>query len=174
MTVGLVVLILVKLVVIKIFVIIETVVFASAHLFTYGLSTQCEQFFQLCGGHLGEPVFAGSYNACRQFFFLLNHGIDAFFQRADANEFVYLHVALLSNAESSISGLILHSGVPPAIKMEDVIGRREIEADAARLERENEEARTAFILLKALHHQITLLFGCAAVQEERFIAQLLL
>ncbi len=83
---------------------------------------------------------------------------------------MHRHRALLADAIGAIRGLILHGGIPPAVEVEDVVGRREIEARAARLEGENEERRPA-IRLETLHHAIPPLDGRAAVEIEHLHAE---
>src|ERR1051326_7918368 len=91
--------------------------------------------------------------------------------RADTDELVNLHVLYLSDAKGAVGGLVLDGRVPPAIKVEDMIGRRQVEADTASFQREDEERRAVPVFLKTLHHRIALLFGRTAVQEEDFAAQ---
>jgi len=47
-------------------------------------------------------------------------------------------VSLLSDAKSPVSSLILDSGVPPAVKVEDMVCSGEVQPEPACFERENE------------------------------------
>src|SRR5674476_839990 len=64
-------------------------------LVTDGLLRQGEKFAQACGRQLGEPTLAVADHHVRQCHLLLNHGVDAFFQRAPADELAHLHPPLL-------------------------------------------------------------------------------
>src|SRR5579871_1211903 len=143
-------------------------------LFSYGLAAQREEVSQLRGGHLGQPVFAAAHDALGQFLLLLDHQVDTFFKRADAYEFVNLHVLALADAEGAVGGLVLDGGVPPAIIVKHVIGRRQVESHAAGLQREDEEWRAAPFLLETLHYAVAQLLGSAAVQEQYLAPQRLL
>src|SRR5262249_12990531 len=148
------------------------VVVASWHdLVSYGLAAEREQFFELIGRHFGEPVLAAADNVFGKGPFLLDHHIDALFQCSNTEELVHLYIAFLPNTKGSIGSLILHCRVPPAIEMEHVIGRREVEANAAGLQREDEEGRAVPVFLEALHHEIALFLGRTAVQEEDLAAE---
>ncbi len=46
--------------------------------------------------------------------------------------------ARLADAEGPVGRLVLHGRVPPAVEVEDVVGGRQVEARAARLERQQE------------------------------------
>ena len=76
--------------------------------------------------------------------------VDAFLQRAAADEFVDHHIALLTDAECAIRGLVFDGGIPPAVEMNDMGGGGEIEAGAAGFEREDKKGRAA-VPLKGLH-----------------------
>ena len=49
---------------------------------------------------------------------------------ADGN----IAIALLANAKGPIVRLVLHRGIPPAVKVEDMVGPRQVEANSAGLE----------------------------------------
>src|SRR3989442_3814079 len=100
----------------------------------------------------------------RQGPFLGQRGVDLLLYRATADELVHQHVPLLANAEGAIGGLLLDGRVPPAVEVDDVGGGREIEARAARLEREHEEGRLAG--LEAVDESRTLAHLGLAVQDE--------
>ena len=71
----------------------------------------------------------------------LDHRVDLLFQRARADELMHLHVLLLPDAKGAVGRLVLHGRVPPAVEVEDVVGGRQVQAHAARLQREQEEGR---------------------------------
>src|SRR5262249_39303339 len=50
---------------------------------------------------------------------------------ATAPELVHEHTLVLSDSESAVGGLVLHSGIPPPVEMDDMRGRGEVEASAA-------------------------------------------
>ena len=57
------------------------------------------------------------------------------------------HVLILPDSKGAVSSLVLDSGVPPAVKVDNVRGRRQVEPGAAGLERKDKEW-AALILLK--------------------------
>src|SRR5260221_4219550 len=74
--------------------------------------------------------------------------VDPLFERARAHELVDLHALALADAEGPVCRLVLDGGVPPAIKVEDMAGARQIQSRAARLQGEAEERRAAPRLLE--------------------------
>jgi hypothetical protein len=72
---------------------------------------------------------------------VLNHLVYLLFERAGAEELVHLHILALPDAEGAVGRLVLDRRVPPAVEVEDVIRGREVEARAARFEREQEDVR---------------------------------
>src|SRR5690348_9851749 len=79
---------------------------------------------------------------------------------------MHLHIPALPDTKGSIGCLILHSRVPPAIKVKDMVGSGQIQSNAACFEREDKEWRPITLLLELLYHHITLLLGGATMQEE--------
>src|SRR5260221_3549933 len=71
--------------------------------------------------------------------------VDPLFERARAHELVDLHALALADAEGPVCRLVLDGGVPPAIKVEDMAGARQIQSRAARLQGEDEERRAALL-----------------------------
>ena len=69
----------------------------------------------------------------------LDQPVDLLFDRAAADELVHQHVPLLADAEGAVGGLVLDGRVPPAVEVDDVRGRGQVQAGAAGLEREHEE-----------------------------------
>ena len=55
-------------------------------------------------------------------------------------------VLLLADAEGAVGRLVLDRRVPPAIEVDDVRRRGQVEARAAGLEREHEERRPRLVL----------------------------
>ena len=80
------------------------------------------------------------------------------------------YVALLADAKSAVSGLIFHRRVPPAIKVNHMRGRRQIQPCTARLERQHKEGRL-LVLLKALDQRTPLADRRAAMQHQPFTAK---
>src|SRR5260370_39251793 len=97
--------------------------------------------------------------------------VDPLFERARAHELVDLHALALADAEGPVCRLVLDGGVPPAIKVEDMAGARQIQSRAARLQGEDEERQAALLLLKPLDHAGALRAGDATMQEEQLSAQ---
>src|SRR5258707_12696364 len=77
--------------------------------------------------------------------------VDPLFERARAHELVDLHALALADAEGPVCRLVLDGGVPPAIKVEDMAGARQIQSRAARLQGEDEERRGGPRPPKTLH-----------------------
>ena len=73
-------------------------------------------------------------NGFGQFSFVLLHLQDLLFNRVLRNDFACKDMARLPDAVGAVDGLRLRGGIPPWIQQEDVVRRREIQADAARLE----------------------------------------
>ena len=73
-------------------------------------------------------------NGFGQFSLVLLHLEDLLFDRVFRNDFACKDMACLADAIGAVDGLCFRGGIPPWIKQEDVIGGREIEADADRLE----------------------------------------
>ena len=63
--------------------------------------------------------------------FILDHGIDPFFERAGGHEFVDQDIAFLADPVGAVGGLVFDGGIPPAVEMDDVAGGGESEAGAA-------------------------------------------
>ena len=53
------------------------------------------------------------------------------------------HWAVLADAVRAVGGLIFHCWVPPRIEMDHIIGRRQIETDAASFEADEEQIALA-------------------------------
>ncbi len=91
--------------------------------------------------------------------------VDAFLDRTAADEFVHQDVALLTDAKGAVGRLVLHRRIPPAVEVDDVRGRRQIQAGAAGLEGQDEKRR-AVILLELIDQRLPLLDGRFAVQHQ--------
>ena len=87
---------------------------------------------------------------------------------------MHLDIALLADAKGAVGGLILHRGIPPAVKVEDMAGAGQVEANATGFEREDKDWRTIGLLLKLFHHALARFGWGAAVEKERGHPQLLL
>ena len=82
--------------------------------------------------HLHQPIFTFADDALCQRLFILNHLVNPFFQRAQADKFMHQHVARLPDAEGAVGGLIFHGRIPPAVKVKYMIGAGQIQPRAAR------------------------------------------
>ena len=65
---------------------------------------------------------------------------DFFFDRVAADEAVGEDVARLAHAVGAVDGLGFDGRVPPGVEQEDVVGGRQVEAQAARFEADQEDA----------------------------------
>src|SRR5258705_8585843 len=93
--------------------------------------------------------------------------VDPLFERARTHELVDLHTLALADAEGPVCRLVLDGGVPPAIKVEDMAGARQIQSRAAGLQGEDEERRAPPPPLKPLHHAGALRAGGATLPGEQ-------
>ncbi|MNR33692.1 hypothetical protein D3C85_1513840 [compost metagenome] len=91
---------------------------------------------------------------------------------------MHLHVTRLADPEGAVRRLILDGGIPPAIVVEHMIRRRQVEPDAAGLQRKNEHISLLLVrqgrVLEVRDHLIAPSLGCSAVQEQHLLAELLL
>jgi hypothetical protein len=72
---------------------------------------------------------------------------------------VHLDVLRLADAEGAVHGLVLDRRVPPAVEEEHVVGGRQVQAGAARLERQDEDEPVVLARLETLDHPIPLRLG---------------
>ena len=128
------------------------------------LLVEHEQRSEAVGGQLGEPVLALADDHPRQRGLLGDHRLDPLLDGAGAEELAHLDGAPLPDAERPVGGLVLHGRVPPAVQVHHVVGRREREPGAARLEREQHDRR-ALARLEPRHHLVAPLLRGAPVQE---------
>src|SRR5258705_13285594 len=92
--------------------------------------------------------------------------VDPLFERACTHELMDLHALALADAEGPVCRLVLDGGVPPAIKVEDMAGARQIQPRAAGLQGEDEERRAALPPLQPPHHPGELPAGGGTQDEE--------
>ena len=83
---------------------------------------------------------------------------------------MHLHASRLPDAEGPVGGLVLYRRVPPAIEVEHVRGRCEVESGAAGPQREEKHPRPVR-RREALHHPVAFHLGGATVKEHDFGAQ---
>ena len=76
----------------------------------------------------------------------LDQRVDLLLDGAAADELVDQHVALLPDAKGPVGGLVFDGRVPPAVEMDHVRGGGQVQARAARLEREHEKRRPVVAL----------------------------
>src|SRR5262249_30572776 len=89
---------------------------------------------------------SGPQDLAGQPLLVLDHPVDPLLHRAPAHQLVHEDVLLLPDAERAIGRLILDRRVPPPVGMDDVARRREVEPDAARLQRQDEERHPRVVL----------------------------
>src|SRR5260370_17032562 len=99
-------------------------------------------------------MLSAPHDAFCQHLLLLDHQVDTFFQGSDADELMYLDIFLLSNAKRSIGGLILHCRVPPAVKVENIVGSGQVKTHTATLEREVDHRPPTAVFLQTPHHTL--------------------
>ncbi|MNW63603.1 hypothetical protein D3C74_418260 [compost metagenome] len=90
---------------------------------------------------------------------------------------MHLYIFGLTHPISPVGGLILHSRVPPAVKVEDMIGCGQIQSHAAGLDGQNEDGRLLVLRqcsgLEFLNHAVPCRLGGAPVQIQHRFLQLL-
>src|SRR5690606_18193798 len=99
----------------------------------HGSLGQREEVAQLTAVELGDPLLAGADDLRSEVAFLIEQAVDLLLDGASADQLVDLDRALLADAVRTVCGLVFDGGVPPAVEVKDVVGRREIEAGATRL-----------------------------------------
>src|SRR6266702_1734798 len=67
---------------------------------------------------------------------------------------MYKDVLTLSYAEGAIGGLIFNGAIPPAIKVEDVVGFGQVQANATRPQREDKHRGLGRGILKLGNHPV--------------------
>ena len=85
-------------------------------------------------------------NGIGQFSFVLLHLQDFFFYGIFRNDFACKDMTRLADTVGAVDGLRLRGGIPPWIQQEDVVRRREIEADTARLEADEKSGNVRICL----------------------------
>jgi hypothetical protein len=68
---------------------------------------------------------------------------DLFFNGVSGNQPVDGHRPFLADAVRPVRGLVLHRRVPPGVHVDDVVGRRQVEAQAAGFEADEKEIALA-------------------------------
>jgi len=69
------------------------------------------------------------------------HLVDALFQSTEGDELMHEDILLLADTEGPVGGLVFNRRVPPAVKMEHMVGGGQGEADATGFQRQNERER---------------------------------
>src|SRR5690606_12305989 len=81
--------------------------------------------------------------------------------------------AFLADAIGAVGCLVFDGRIPPAIEVEHVVGRGQIEARASGLDREHENARALGLFLKAADHLVPRLAWRASVEKDHLDAETL-
>src|SRR6266540_622365 len=97
-------------------------------------SAQCHDLPQLICAHLCNPILTAAHNCLCQSFLGFNHVVNHLLQRSRRDKLVHLHIALLTNAEGAVCSLVFDGGIPPAIKVKDVVGACQVQACATCLQ----------------------------------------
>ena len=87
---------------------------------------------------------------------------DAFLDRVFRHQAVNRDGTQLPHAVGAVRGLVFHGRIPPRIHVDHVIGCRQIDAHAARLQADQENI--AFSRLEGIHPALALLHGRTAVE----------
>src|SRR5260370_36259856 len=94
-----------------------------------------------------------------------DHVVDFIFDRPPAHELVHQYVLVLSNAKSTVRGLILNRRIPPAVEMHDVGGGRKVQPCATRFERKHEKS-DGFVFLEPAHQILAILYLPLSVKNQ--------
>ena len=97
-----------------------------------GLRREPEHFGQLVGRKFGQPIIARTYDPFGQVALRFDHLVDPLLERAYADQLAHLDVAALTDAEGAVGCLVLDRRVPPAVEVDYVVGRGEVEPGAPR------------------------------------------
>src|SRR5208337_26617 len=138
------------------------------------LLAERKDFLEFCRRKLRQPTLARPNHTRGNLFLALDHLVNFLFQRSHAEKFVNLNPARLADAKGTVGGLVFYGRVPPAVKVKDVGGARQVQAGPARFQRKDEEVGRFRMILETVDHHIPLLLGHASVQEERFLSKRLL
>ena len=96
---------------------------------------------------------------------------DAFLDGAFAHELVDVDGAFLADAPRPVGGLVLDRRVPPAVVVDHLAGRGEVEAGAAGLQRDEQQRRPRSVL-ECVDHPVASCPRHAPVQERRIEVEL--
>ena len=108
---------------------------------------QIKQF--LFRTRLAHDLVGTLQKSVRNCAFLFMHGENFFFHRAGHDEAVHVHRAFLPVAMCAVGRLILHGGIPPRIKMNNIIRRSQIQAQPPRFK--TDEENIAVLPLKCFY-----------------------
>ena len=89
------------------------------------------------GGHLVAHVGAFEERVGEGTFGVVE-AEDFLFDGVLGDEVIDGDLLLLADAVGAVGGLLFDGRIPPGVKVDDVVGPREVEAEAARLERDEE------------------------------------
>src|SRR5207302_5122499 len=120
----------------------------------HGIGAKGEQTAQLLVRHFRDPRLARPDNGFRKRHLALDQVVQCLLKGTNADELVHLYVAVLTDSERPVRGLVLDGGVPPAVEVEDVVCSGEVQPRSTRLDGEDEDRRTMLLVLKLLHHAV--------------------
>ncbi len=91
---------------------------------------------------IAEPVVgAPREHLLRELALRVEQLVDALLERAEADQAVHEHRLALADAMHAVGRLLLDGRVPPAVEVEDVIRRRQVQTAAACADRDDEHRR---------------------------------
>jgi hypothetical protein len=127
------------------------------NLFAQGLVAQGEEILEFLSGQLGEPIFTSADDAAGDLALGYDDLVDFFLDGTDADKLMNLNVLVLADAKGTVGCLVFDSGVPPPVKMEDMVGGGQVQTCAVGFD--GEARALAAGRLKPLDHAVALGFG---------------
>src|SRR5688500_3867353 len=95
-----------------------------------GLQTEQSKNFRLVQSQIRRRAVLGN-NFLKEPAFVFEHFADAALDGVFGDKSSHEDGTLLPNAVSSIDGLVLDSGIPPAVEQDDIVGKLQVKPDAA-------------------------------------------
>ena len=90
-----------------------------------------EQLSQFCFAQFAQEILARLNDGVDHFLFAFLQGVDFFFDGVLGDKLIDLDGLLLTDAISSVGGLVFDSRIPPGVIVDDHVRAGEVEACAA-------------------------------------------
>src|ERR1700756_2373870 len=111
------------------------------------MNVERHEIEQFAIAHLGEQEFrAALQHILHQLLLRFDQLVDTVLDRATADKLMHQDVPLLADTKRTVSRLIFHGRVPPAIVVDHMGSGGEIQTRPTRLEREHEKGRQLIFL----------------------------